>query len=128
MARTARFILLAGIALPLVSHAIDPKVTGMYSNLHFGTEDVTGVEIYVVYSHGNYYGSLQCAEGSPGIPETVKLSVSGSSVSFVVSSDTSSGCASGATFTGHFTALGIEGTFAGTDWPGLLRRGKGYWQ
>jgi len=126
--RCARFILLVSIVLPSTSQAINPKVTGMYSSLRYGTEDVTGAEIYVVFSHGDYYASLQCAEGSPGISETVKLSVSGSSVSFVVSSNTSSGCPSGATFTGQLTAAGIEGSFADTDWPGLLKRVKGYWQ
>ena len=128
MALVPRLIFLSSIALPLLSQAADPRVTGMYSNLRFGTEDVTGVEMYVVSSHGSYYASLQCAEGAPGIPETVKLSVSGSSVSFVVPSSTRSGCPSGATFTGQLAADGIRGSFAGTDWPGFLKRGNGYWQ
>jgi len=128
MALVPRLIFLSSIALPLLSQAADPRVTGMYSNLRFGTEDVTGVEMYVVSSHGSYYASLQCAEGAPGIPETVKLSISGSSVSFVVPSSTRSGCPSGATFTGQLAADGIRGSFAGTDWPGFLKRGNGYWQ
>lgn len=125
----ARFVFLtASIALSLPSHAAGPKVTGMFSNLRFGTEDVIGVEMYVVFSHGNYYATLQCAEGAPGIPETIKLSVSGLSVSFVVPENSASGCLPGATFTGQVTAAGVTGTFAGTDWPGFLKRGKGYWQ
>ena len=128
MALVPRLIFLSSIALPLLSQAADPRVTGMYSNLRFGTEDVTGVEMYVVSSHGSYYASLQCAEGAPGIPETVKLSISGSSVSFVVPSSTRSGCPSGATFTGQLAADGIRGSFAGTDWPGFLKRSNGYWQ
>ena len=126
---TARLVFLtASIALSLPTHAAGPKVTGMFSNLRFGTEDVTGVEMYVVFSHGNYYATVQCAEGAPGIPETVQLSVSGLSVSFVVPENSASGCPVGAIFTGQVTASGIRGTFAGTDWPGFLQRGKGYWQ
>ena len=125
----AKLVLLAAIAaLSSLSHAAEPKVTGMFSSLHFGTEDVTGVEMYIVFSHGNYYATVQCAEGAPGVPETTKLSVSGLSISFVVPANTSSGCPSDATFTGQVTTAGIKGAFSGTDWPGFLKRGKGYWQ
>ncbi len=121
-------VLAASSALSPLSHGADPKVTGMFSNLRFGTEDVTGVEIYVVLSGGDYYATVQCVEGAPGIPETVKLSVSGSAVSFVVPANSSSGCLPGAAFTGHVTATDLKGNFSGTNWPGLLKRGKGYWQ
>jgi hypothetical protein len=129
MNRTAKFIFLtAGLAISMLSYAAGPKVTGMFSSLRFGTEDVSGVEMYVMYSHSNYYAALQCAEGAPGIPEIVKLSVSASSISFVVPANSGSSCPSGATFSGELTASGIKGSFSGTDWPGFLKRGKGYWQ
>src|SRR3954469_23276877 len=73
-------VLTACLALSSLSRAADPKLTGMFSNLHFGTEDITGVEMYIVFSHGNLYATVQCAEGAPGIPETVRVSVSGSSL------------------------------------------------
>ena len=120
--------LLLSCALSPFASAAGPKVTGMLSKLHLGTEDVSGVVLYVMYSHGHYYGSLQCAQGGPGIPETVELSVTGSSVSFSVPANSASGCAPGATFSGEVSATGIKGSFADTDWPGFLKRGKGYWQ
>lgn len=117
--------LISSLGLISLGHAGTPKITGMYSNLHMDTEVASGVELYVVHSHGAYYGTLQCAEGEPGIPETIKLSVTGASISFFVPGKSLSGCLAGAKFTGTVRESGIMGSFAGTDWPGFLKRGRG---
>jgi len=108
-----------------------PKVTGIYSNMRFGTEDVTGVEVFIVLSHirghGQYQATVQCAEGALGVPEVVPVMVSGTSISFKITSE-QSGCPT-ASFTGQITKLGLAGTFEGaTDYPGFLKRGRSYWQ
>lgn len=108
-----------------------PKVTGIYSNMRFGTEDVTGVEVFILFSQfrGNsqYLATVQCAEGVPGVPEVVPVMVSGTSVSFKITSE-QSGCPT-VSFAGQITELGLAGTFEGTaDYPGFLKRGRSYWQ
>ncbi|NGY04897.1 hypothetical protein [Solimonas terrae] len=115
-------------SLAFTAIAADPvKVTGMYSNMHFATEDVIGVEVFIVYSRNEYQAVVQCSEGAVGVPQVVPLSVSGSSVSFTVTSELS-GCPT-SSFTGVVTKSGLQGSFAGTEnYPGLLKRGRSYWQ
>ena len=129
MINVSRFVLLvASVAVFPPGHAAEPRVTGIFSNLQFGTEDLAGVEMYIVPSRGNYYATVVCAEGGPGVPETVKLTVSGSSISFVVPANSASNCPAGAVFTGQISVNGINGAFSGSELRLFLNRGKGYWQ
>jgi len=122
-------VLSAGCAAALAQDKL--RVTGLYSNMKFGTEDVTGVEIYVVYSLAQsreaYWAIVQCAEGVPGKPLVAKLAVNKSNIQFVVPEDRETLCPSG-TFTGTVFAKGLKGKFERMDWPGFLPRKKGYWQ
>eukprot|EP00456_Euglypha_rotunda_P087226 TRINITY_DN8873_c0_g1_i4.p1 TRINITY_DN8873_c0_g1~~TRINITY_DN8873_c0_g1_i4.p1 ORF type:complete len:124 (+),score=10.64 TRINITY_DN8873_c0_g1_i4:590-961(+) len=118
-----------GTALLFVSclaMASELRVTGTYSNLRFGTEDLSGVEVTIVSGGTGYYAVVQCAEGAPGIPLVVPAQVHGARIEFRVTA-ASSGCPEAA-FTGAVTAAGLTGVFEGTQWPGFLKRGKSYWQ
>jgi hypothetical protein len=114
------------LAAPVIS-AEQPKLTGIYSNMHFATEDVIGVEVFIVFSRNQYQAVVQCSEGSPGVPEVVPVTVSNSSISFKITS-AQSGCPV-VNFTGRLTKSGLSGSFEGTtNYPGLLKRGRSYWQ
>lgn len=106
------------------------KVTGLFSNMRFGTEDVNGVEIFITNSTNGYFAQVQCAEGSIRRPVVVEVRVTASSIEFSVppSSDQNSySCPSGK-FKGVVSDRGIKGSFDGTNWPGTLKRKKSYWQ
>jgi len=122
--------LLASLALLFfagAAHAAEPRVTGTFSSLRFGTEDVTGVEISVVVGGKDHYVIVQCAEGVPGIPEVAIAHLEGTALSFQLAAKTNSGCPI-TEFRGTISTKGLTGTFKGSDWPGFLRRGKSYWQ
>ena len=107
-----------------------PKVTGVYSNMRFGTEDVTGVEIFLTYSMKGYFAHVQCAEGAIGRPLLVPVIVAGSFIEFVVpveSAPNTYSCPPGK-FKGEVSASGMNGKFEGIDWPGFIERKKSYWQ
>lgn len=112
------------------SQADSPKVTGVFSNMRFGTEDVTGVEVFITFSDKGYFAQVQCAEGAISRPVVVPVLVAGPIVEFSVPTDAapnSYSCPPGK-FEGTVSASGMKGRFAGTDWPGFLKRRKSYWQ
>jgi hypothetical protein len=82
MIRTLLVLLL--IALTAEVQSASPKVTGIFSNMRFGTEDVYGVEIFITYSSKGYFAQVQCAEGAINRPVVVPAIVAGSSVEFLV--------------------------------------------
>ena len=113
-----------------VAHAASPKITGVFSSMRFGTEDVTGVEVFVTSSGKGYFAQVQCAEGAISRPVVVPVVVTGSLVEFVVPPDTTPNtysCPPGK-FKGEISASGMTGSFAGLNWPGVLARKKSYWQ
>ena len=106
------------------------KVTGVYSNMRFGTEDVSGVEVFLTYSDKGYFAQIQCAEGAVSSPITVPVHVKNSFVEFSVPTNpvpNSYSCPSGK-FNGEISTNGMKGQFEGTDWPGFLKRKNSYWQ
>lgn len=122
--------LLSALAFLLISgpgHSAEPGVTGTFSSLHFGTEDLVGVEISVVVGGNGHYVIVQCAEGAPGIPEVAVAHLQGTELSFQLSADSRSGCPA-AQFRGIISSTGLTGTFEGSSWPGFLKRGRSYWQ
>lgn len=106
-----------------------PKVTGIFSNLHYIEEagDVLGVEISIIYSTSGYFAFIQCAEGAPSKPVLVVAKVNGNHIQLASHDDPASHCPK-ASFSGKDTATGLQGTFDGTTYPGFLKRRKGYWQ
>jgi hypothetical protein len=119
---TLTLFLVAGAAQPA-----EPHVTGTFSSLHFGTEDLTGVEISVVFGGNEHYVIVQCAEGTPGVPEVAVAHLHGTDISFQLSLATRSGCPA-TEFRGTISNKGLTGTFSRSDWPGFLKRGRSYWQ
>ncbi len=121
------------LALLLVSNlafsATKTKVTGLFSDMHYISEagDVIGTEVFIVYSDSAYYAIMQCAEGAPSKPVIVSALINGTTVKFEPHNDPLSHCPV-ATFTGQITPNGLRGTFEGTDYPGLLKRRRSYWQ
>jgi hypothetical protein len=115
-------MLIAGVA-----YAAEPRITGTYSNLRFGTEDLYGVEITVVYGGHQHHVIVQCAEGEPGSPEIAVANIQGNQISFQLPATTRSECPTTA-FHGTISNKGLTGKFEGMEWPGFLKRGQSYWQ
>jgi hypothetical protein len=109
--------------------ATKPKVTGLFSDMHYISEagDVLGTEIFIIYSTSGYYAVMQCAEGAPSKPVVVNAKIEGNKVTLEPHNDQSSHCPI-AVFTGQVTSSGLRGNFEGTDYPGLLKRKRSYWQ
>jgi len=127
----ARFvtILVLLLASSLAWSATKNKVTGLFTDMHYISEadDVLGTEIFIIYSNSGYYAVMQCAEGAPSKPVVVSASIKGNEVKLEPHNDPSSHCPI-ATFTGQITPSGLRGKFEGTDYPGLLKRQRSYWQ
>lgn len=118
------------VSLALFAGAVhaELKVTGTYTSLRFGTEDLSGAEITIVYGGSGYYVIAQCAEGAPGIPEVAPATVEGNKITFKLKDESASGCPD-STYRGIVSEKGLKGTFEGlSEWPGMLKRGKSYWQ
>jgi len=97
--------------------------------MQFGTEDVTGVEIFLVFSRSGYYAVMQCAEGAPGVPVVLPVKVAGNllEIEAPLRKENDSGCPA-SKFLGTIEEAGLKGSFEGTEWPGFLKRGGSYWQ
>jgi hypothetical protein len=103
------------------------RVTGLYSNMRFGTEDVSGVEIFVVYGQDAHWAVVQCADGVPGKPLVSKATVNKNVIEFEVPLDQDTLCPSGI-FRGTVSAKGLRGKFERMNSPQVLARKKSYWQ
>ncbi len=128
MARIVTILILLLVS-SLAWGAIKTKVTGLFSDMRYISEagDVLGTEIFIVYSNSGYYAVMQCAEGAPSKPVVVSASIKDNEVKLEPHNDLSSHCPM-ATFTGQITSSGLRGKFEGTDYPGLLKRQRSYWQ
>ncbi len=104
------------------------QVTGIFSDLRYSNEsgDVIGLEIFIVYA-GDYYATIQVAEGFPEPPFVVKLQVKDSSIEFTLPEKTGSLSGLGK-FTGKITATGLNGKFEHETEKRALKRKNSYWQ
>lgn len=107
--------------------SVEYKVTGTFSSLRLGTEDLTGMEVSVVIGDDDHYFIVQCAEGTPGVPEVTVAHLQGTALSFQLSRNTCSGCPA-TEFRGSINDDGLTGAFNQSNWPGFLKRGPSYWQ
>jgi len=108
------------------------RVTGIYSNMAFNEEsgDVSGIEIFVVYSREGFQAVFQDAEGSPSVPVVVPAIIKGSEISFELPerngySGKFLGRVTKGQLEGHFLtgAVGKEGK------PEIvLKKSRSYWQ
>ena len=107
-----------------------PRMTGVFSNMRFGTEDVSGVEIIITNSDKGYFAQVQCAEGAISRPILVPVSVAANFIEFIVPvkvESNSYSCPPGK-FKGEVSTKGMKGAFEGRRWPGFLSRRGSYWQ
>jgi hypothetical protein len=73
----------------LVSGAVAQRkvpVTGFFTNMEYIKEagDVVGMEVWIVYARGEYWATVQVAEGEPNPPVVVSVRVSGQHVAFAL--------------------------------------------
>jgi hypothetical protein len=109
--------------------AASPKITGIFSSMRFGTEDVSGVEVIISYSDRGYFAQVQCAEGAISRPVLVPVIVAATFIEFIVpvkAEPNSYSCPQGK-FKGEISNKGMSGHFEGTKWPGFLKRSGSFW-
>jgi len=65
---------------------IRSKPTGHFGQLEYHREsgDLLGIEVFIVLTRSDYMAVVQLAEGAPGIPVVVPVTVERSSISFTV--------------------------------------------
>jgi len=104
------------------------QVTGIFSDLRYSNEsgDVIGLEIFIVYA-GDYYATVQVAEGIPESPFVVKLQVKDSNIEFTLPEKAGSLSGVGK-FTGKITAASLIGKFEHETEKRVLKRKNSYWQ
>jgi len=107
--------------------AAGARPTGMFSNLQYIAEagDVIGMEVYLVFGHGEYSAIVQCAGGEPGSPIVVSAQVEKMRVSFDLPEGQPE-C--GTSFEGVVSTQGLRGRFRGEGKDRWLPRKKGYWE
>jgi hypothetical protein len=75
---------------PSASSTLRPRVTGMFSSMHFTEEsgDVGGMEVFITYARngvdGHYWVRFQMAEGVPDEPALVRAIVIRNDIEFTV--------------------------------------------
>jgi hypothetical protein len=127
------------LMLPIVlffgySNAQQPvgKTTGIYSDMSFNREsgDLSGVEIFILYTRDGPMVYFQDAEGSPNTPVVVPASFKGSTLAFILPerrgySGKFIGTLVGDRLMGRFDSGQISKT-GKVDF--ILKRGLSYWQ
>jgi len=109
------------------------RVTGFFTDMHYVPEagDVIGTEVWIVYARGQYYATVQDAQGEPDPPVIVPVEVSGSKVKFSTRTPTMNGNGSPAldlvvNYVGTVTTAGLVLSDSGS--ARLLKRRNSYWQ
>ena len=106
------------------------KITGIYTNMSYNEEggDLLGEEIFIIYGgQGQYYATVQCAQGGVRPPIMVKVTVNKNTISFNVPESNTHLCVPGV-FKGKITNKGLIGEFTGNHYKVNLPRGNSYWQ
>lgn len=108
------------------------RVTGVYSDMSFNKEsgDVSGIEIFIVFSREGYIAIFQDAEGSPSVPVAVPLSVKGSKIEFTLPVRNGySGKFVGKIENGKLVGQFLEGEVGKEGRVEIkLKKGRSYWQ
>jgi hypothetical protein len=109
-----------------------PQITGLYSTMAFGGGEVHGVEIFIVRgrvsagSPEGYFAYMQCANGKPGRPIVVPVSVVSDDITIPDISGANTGCPA-SEFHGSIAPSGISGQFGSLPTIELPRR-ESVWQ
>jgi hypothetical protein len=108
------------------------RLTGIYSNMTFNNEsqDVSGIEIFVVFSREGFKVIFQDAEGSPSVPVIVPAVVKDSSISFDLPERNGySGKFVGRISNGKLVGYFLSGAVGKEERPEItLKRGRSHWQ
>lgn len=133
MGRTVFAIALCLLIGALNTHAVAAeRVTGIYSNMTFNKEsgDVSGIEVFVVFSRDGFKAIFQDAEGSPSVPVIVPVVMKGSDISFDLPERSGySGKFVGRISNGKLVGSFLTGAVGKEGKPEItLKRGKSYWQ
>jgi hypothetical protein len=102
------------------------KITGIYSDMSYNAEggDITGVEVFLVYSRDGYRVVYQSSEGEPGPPVVLPATINGKSIRFSIPKSIDAR----GEFVGSIDATEIVGTFSGNGQTVHLPRHSSYWQ
>lgn len=104
----------------------------MYSDMAFNKEsgDVSGIEIFIVFSQDGFKAMFQDAEGSPSVPVIIPVDVKGPNIAFELPARNG--------YSGKFVGRIENGKLVGRFLSGAtgkeggseirLKRGKSYWQ
>jgi hypothetical protein len=120
---------IAALSLALLFVAVSPsrgqqvRVTGMFSDMRWIQEagDVIGTEVFIVATNSDYRAVVQIAEGTPGVPVVVPVTVRGADISFTLPTYYGN-----LKFNGRITRNALAGMLGGEKVT--LRRGNSYWQ
>jgi len=100
-------------------------MTGMFSSMRYGTEDLFGDEIFVVYSDSGFFAVVQCARGGVGRPMVAPAKVNGASVEFTLDEE---GSCDAKRFKGTVTGNTLKGRWGRDGEVVTLKRKSSYWQ
>lgn len=130
--------LIAGVLSALIiidsSAQQQPKVTGFFTDMHYIPEagDVLGSEVWIVYARGQYWATVQMAEGEPDPPQVVPVEVAGARVKFSTRTPLISSTGKPVPdlvmeYSGTVSKAGLTLSIQGNQ-ATLLRRRSSYWQ
>lgn len=126
--------ILCVLSLASSSAQQQPKVTGFFTDMHYIQEagDVIGTEVWFVYARGQFWATVQDAEGEPDPPQVVPAEVSGPRVKFSTRTPLISSTGKPVPdlvveYAGTVSRTGLMLTIQGNP-PTLLKRQKSYWQ
>lgn len=131
--RWRRYALVAGVVLSGTIVAAEPdsapRITGVYSDmwLHLGKKTLNGTEIFIVQNNTGYAAVLQCANGAPGTPVVLPLSVNDNKISFEVPNTGDHHCCVGP-FSAAISGKTLKGAFTQCNDAVVLTRKNSYWQ
>lgn len=110
-----------------------PRVTGFFTDMHYISEagDVVGTEVWIVGGRGEYWATVQMADGEPDPPVVAPVELSGSHVKFTVREPLVDQDGKPAPdlvihFEGTVTRDGLSGSVNGNKFS--LKRRNSYWQ
>ena len=107
-----------------------PRITGIYSDMHYYEDagDLAGMEVIIVLGPsapgGAFWVLFQDSGGEPSTPILVQATVTGQKIEFTLPADASSL----GTFRGKVTEAALVGRFSGMQGKIRLPRGRSYWQ
>ena len=122
-------ILLSFFFITNSQSASEIKVTGIFSSMYQNpeTEDIVGMEIFILKTRNQYYAILQMAEGEPYKPVIVEVKITGNNIEFKTPGPPEDYIPQDV-FKGKISQTGISGKWEKAGYESFLKRGKSFWQ